>query len=54
VGRRWSARGQNVQQESTNEFDGVDGHEFLAISVGGVSPPKCNLAILQARMPDNS
>jgi len=43
--------GQDVQQESTNEFDGVDGHELLATSVGGVSPTKCHRAILQTDQP---
>jgi hypothetical protein len=42
---------QNVQEESPDEFDGIQSHQLLPVSVGGVSPAKCNLTILQANQP---
>src|SRR6516165_10180388 len=37
--------GEYMQQETANEIDGVQCHEFLLIGIGRVSPAECHLTI---------
>ncbi len=41
------AGGQDMQQEAPDEFDGIEGHEPLAVAMGIVFPPKGHPPLLQ-------